>query len=106
MQGLGIATSARGESRTQQALLPGNRQPLDFQPGGQWCVLSGAHSDDVYTVAVSRLCLARSLNGKKKTAVKERMTGSGVGVSSQQPCLVASDVKPSSTVGRTSRDSR
>lgn len=66
MQGLGIATSARGESRTQKALLPGNRQPLDFQPGGQWCVLSGAHSDDVYTVAVSRLCLARSLNGKKK----------------------------------------
>lgn len=43
---------------------------------------------------------------EKKTAVKERMTGSGVRVSSQQPCLVASGLKPSSTVGRTSRDSR
>lgn len=56
-------------------------------------MLSGAHSDDVYTVAVSRLCLLHSLNGKK-TAVKERMPGSGVGVSSQQPCLVASDLNP------------
>lgn len=37
---------------------------LDLQPVGQWYVLSGAHSESVYTVAVSRLCLVHSLNGK------------------------------------------
>lgn len=35
---------------------------LDLQPGGQWCVLSGAHSEGVYTVA--QIMFGTLLNGK------------------------------------------